>query len=195
MKKLLASTVILAALVASPIAANTLMNQSAHAQKVTYSISKKSGLVVMKGASSASINKQVKTFHDQEYKAFKKDYGSSKHASYNFGYKLLTNNKIYFSFKVTSTVTAADSSSTTRYYTVNKSSQKQVTMKDLLKQKGFKTKVNKAIKKQAKGTEFTSINANTQFYMNKNNQLVVSFDEGTIAPYSAGELHYTVNLK
>ena len=195
MKKLFKTTVILTALAISPVAATKTLSQGVHAATESYVVEKTGQMPVMKGASSTAINKQIKTFYNQEYKAFKKDYGNSKHASFNFGYKVLTNNKKYFSFKVTSTVTAADSSSTTRYYTVNKSSKKQVTMKDLLKQKGFKTKVNKAIKKQAKGTEFTSINANTQFYMNKNNQLVVSFDEGTIAPYSAGTLNYTVNLK
>lgn len=195
MKKLLATSVILAALVASPIAAYGYMNHNAHAASIKYSVKKKGNLPVMEGAASASINKQIKTFHDQEYKTFKKDYGKSKHASYTFNYKVLSNTKKYFSFKVTSTVTAADSATTSRYYTVNKQTKKQVTMTNLLKQKGFKTKVNKVIKKQAKSTAFTSINKNTNFYMNKKNQLVVSFDEGTIAPYSAGVLNYTVNLK
>lgn len=67
-------------------------------------------------------------------------------------------------------------------------------MKDLFKKKDFKVMVNKAIKKQAKGTSFTSVNTKTNFYMNKHNKLVVVFDEGQIAPYSQGELQYTVNI-
>lgn len=195
MKKLLGSAIIAGTMIAGPAAANAAVIHSYSITPATYATNQATMMIpVMKGPQSASINKQIKAFNNKEYKAFKKDYGTSKHASYNLSYEVLTNNKKYLSLKVTSTTTAADSVSTSRYYTVNKLYGKQVNMKDLFKKKDFKKMVNQAIKKQAKGTSFTSIQDNTSFYMNKNNKLVVVFDEGTIAPYSMGELHYTINI-
>ena len=62
------------------------------------------------------------------------------------------------------------------------------------KGKDYKKIINKAVKKQAKGTSFKSINKETKFYVNKHNKLVLTFDEGEIAPYSEGALSYTVNI-
>lgn len=196
MKKLLGSAVVVATMFAGPAAANAAVSHSYSITPTTFNKGNNVAMMmpILKGSHTASVNKQIKAFNKQTYKAFVKDYGKSKHAAYDFGYTVLTNNNKYLSLKVTATTTAGDSASQSRYYTINKLYGRQVNMKDLFKKKDFKVMVYKAIKKQAKGTSFTSVNTKTNFYMNKHNKLVVVFDEGQIAPYSQGELQYTVNI-
>lgn len=146
----------------------------------------------IKGLGTSSINKQIASFQKSSLKDFKKTYGTSAHADYRFSYNVLTNTKKYLSLKVMASTRAADSATTSKYYTFDKEKGQQVTWKTLQSKRAM---INQTIKKQAKNTSFKSVNNQTSFYMNKKNQLVVAFDEGVIAPYSEGTLTYTINLK
>lgn len=150
----------------------------------------------IKGAHASAVNKQIKAFNEQQYKAFTKDFGKAKHASYHFDYSLLAQTKKYVSLKVTATTTAADSAAVSKYYTFDRATGRQATLSSLFKKgTNYKKAINTALRKKAKGTTFKSINDQTSFYMNKKNQLVVAFDEGVIAPYSKGAITYTLNVK
>ncbi len=193
LKKLFISTVAAMVIGAPVVHAAThsykVSSQNTNTKQVTMKVP------TVKGYGTAAMNKQIQAFQKAQYQDYKKTFKGSKYASYDFNYKVLTNTKKYLALQLSSTVTAGDSATVSKYYTLNKDTGKQVTLASLYgKGKDYKKIINKAVKKQAKGTSFKSINKETKFYVNKHNKLVLTFDEGEIAPYSEGALSYTVNI-
>jgi hypothetical protein len=193
MLKQLSVSIVSALLISTPLVHAATFNYNVKAHKTVKS-NAVMNVPTLEGAGTALVNKEIKSFNNSAYASFKKTYGASKHANYRFDYKILTNTKQYLAVRVTSTLTAADEASTSKYFTIDKSRGQTMTLKYLFS-KYSETNINKALKKKAKNTSFTAMDDETNFYMNKKNQLVVSFDEGTIAPYSAGTLTYTINVK
>lgn len=193
MLKQLSVSVLSALLISIPLVHAATFNYQVKVKKTTAprAVMK---MPVLEGAGTKLVNDEIKAFKKSSYTSFQKTYGFSKHADYRFDYKILTNTKQYLALKVTSTVTAADAATTTKYFTIDKSRGQTMTLKYLFS-KYSETNINKAIQKKAKNTTFKAMDDDTNFYMNRKNQLVVSFDEGTIAPYSVGSLTYTINVK
>lgn len=156
------------------------------------------------------INKSVKEWTTQALSEFKKAVGNAKNASLKIDYKVVTNNKYWFTLKVESLTTAADSDRKVYYYNIDKATGKTVTIKDLFKQgydykKVINSSVLKVINSDTKGqyfkegddlvTPFKTIDQNTQFYINNKHQLVMVFQQGDIGPMSSGTPEFTISTK
>jgi hypothetical protein len=158
--------------------------------------------------SATYINKTTKEWTTEALNAFKKDFGNSKSASFKIDYKVVTNNKYWFTLKVESLTTAADSGSKIYYYNIDKATGHVVNMNDLfVKNYNYKKVINAQILKVSNadkngtyfkegddlGSYFKSINKNTPFYINDNHQLVIVFNQGEIGPMSSGTIEFKMN--
>lgn len=156
------------------------------------------------------INKTTKEWTTQALSEFKKTFGDSKSASFKIDYHVVTNNKYWFTLKVESLTTAADSGSQVYYYNIDKATGHVVKIGDLFnKNYNYKKVINASIKKVIKAdtsnkyfkegddlaTPFTSINNKTQFYINNQHQLVIVFEQGDIGPMSSGTPTFTLSTK
>lgn len=123
--------------------------------------------------------------------------------------EVVTDNDKYYSVRVDTTISMADTADIVTIYTIDKESGKVVTLKDLFKdQPGYLDKITKNIKQQMAeqmkedstkiyfyddGLDgFEKLTGDEDFYFNKKGQLTIVFDEGEVAPMSMGVVEFTI---
>ena len=119
--------------------------------------------------------------------------------------EILATTDQYFTLKLICFQSAGSGAEWNYYYTIDLSSGKRLQLSDLFQEgSDYLTTISDNIKQQMKEQmaadenkiywldsdmpewDFTSITDNTSFYLNQNNEVVVCFNEGDVAPMSMG---------
>ncbi|MDR0958413.1 MAG: DUF3298 and DUF4163 domain-containing protein [Clostridiales bacterium] len=123
---------------------------------------------------------------------------------YLHGYNVLANNDRFFTLKVWTTVIMAGANQINSYYTIDKRTDKLLTLPELFKQDvDYVTPVSACIKQQMEKKnaeysnvyhtdEFTAIRSDQNFFINADGLLVIEFDEYEVAAGYAGTPQFTI---
>ncbi|KQL33051.1 anti-sigma factor [Bacillus sp. FJAT-25509] len=165
-----------------------------------------------------SLNKKYldenKKLYDQfmkETESVKKDSGA--HLGIDSGYEVKTDNEDILSIERYVVNTAASSSTTMKFDTIDKKKEILLSLPILFKDKSYVKIISENIKEQMKDQmkkdeskvywipeanldysidPFVSIKENQNFYINKDHKLVISFDKYEIAPGYMGVVEFTI---
>ncbi len=147
---------------------------------------------------------------EKEVKEWQQEYPSdSAHFGMDSGYQVLTNTEDYLSIDIYLVNTAASSSTVEKFYTINKKTQKLLTLSGLfIKNADYEAVLEKYVikemKNQMKNGEHTYwidepnmmpeklITPDTLFYINKENQLVLCFEKYSVAPGCEGNPEFPI---
>ncbi|MFQ9514920.1 MAG: RsiV family protein [Eubacterium sp.] len=157
------------------------------------------------------INAEVKEYEDKLIAQFKKDITKSGYNGLNVSYKKITDTEKWFTLEFDVTETKASGYEFRRYYHVNKTTGKIVTLQDLFqKDSDYVTVISDEIKRQMqeqmRGGEgvyfiedngisdgFKRIKKNQNFYFDDRGNLVIVFDEYVVAPGSMGITEFKIS--
>ncbi|MEH7350736.1 DUF3298 and DUF4163 domain-containing protein [Gottfriedia acidiceleris] len=165
-----------------------------------------------------SLNKKYldenKKLYDQfmkETESVKKDSGA--HLGIDSGYEVKTDNEDILSIERYVVNTAASSSTTMKFDTIDKKKEILLSLPILFKDKSYVKIISENIKEQMKDQmkndeskvywipeanldysidPFVSIKENQNFYINKDHKLVISFDKYEVAPGYMGVVEFTI---
>ena len=165
-----------------------------------------------------SLNKKYleenKKLYDQfmkETESVKKDSGA--HLGIDSGYEVKTDNEDILSIERYVVNTAASSSTTMKYDTIDKKKEILLSLPILFKDKSYVKIISENIKEQMKEqmkkdeskvywipeanldysiVPFVTIKDNQNFYINKDHKLVISFDKYEVAPGYMGVVEFTI---
>ncbi|MCT4543654.1 MAG: RsiV family protein [Vallitalea sp.] len=140
--------------------------------------------------SMKDVNKEIKDYIETLVNQFKQevDYGVGH---LDVSYEVVTSNESWFTLKLTMVETRASSSTSYKYYNIDKKTNKLVNLSDLFsKDLDYTTIIAKDIKKQmaknednyyADGGSFNVITADENFYFSPEGNLVIVFDDLKVA--------------
>ncbi len=152
------------------------------------------------------INNDLLEEGKKEYREFVQSMKNSDHRTLDIKYEKLEHGR-YLIIKVTRTEIGASGYQTIKYYNIDKEKEVMLTLPRIFKDKEYIDVISENIKKQIKEqieknegaiyftegeSAFKNIDENQDFYIDKNNQLVISFDEYEIAPGSMGVVEFTI---
>lgn len=163
--------------------------------------------------SFSNINSQVSKISDKLVAEFKAGIKNKEgFQSVRVSYKVIDSNKDFFTLKLMCHQTGASAAEWDYYYTVNLRNGKIVTLDSILGDiEGYKEIVTTEIKKQMKDImdqdetatfwaldeecldeEHDLLTSETQFYINKDGELVICYDEGDVAPMCMGKVSFII---
>ncbi|MGI5824115.1 MAG: RsiV family protein [Bacillota bacterium] len=164
------------------------------------------------GSVTDELNAEIRAYTDSIIAMYEDDKSSSggegKYAL-DSGYETLTDNEDYYSIKVWTTISMADTNEFNKYYTVDKKAGKIIGLADLFADGyDYKEAVSEEILRQMRAAmaadadltyfidggfdDFKTIAEDQNFYMDQDNNLVISFDKYTVAPGYMGVQQFTV---
>lgn len=152
------------------------------------------------------INTEIQTITDRliaEFEESKKN--EEGYQNMTVKSEILATTDQYFTLKLICFQSAGSGAEWNYYYTIDLSTGKRLQLADLFQEgSDYLTTISDNIKQQMKEQmaidenkiywldsdmpewDFTSITDNTSFYLNQNNEVVVCFNEGDVAPMSMG---------
>lgn len=163
-----------------------------------------------------AVNKSIEEYADQLIKEYEKevagDMAGDGHYSVTSTYDVVTDNDKYLSLRINTTVIMASGADYVKIFTVNKSTGEVVALKDLFADKpDYIAVISDHIKKQMTeqmaaddskmyfyntgeeaAEDFKEITGDESFYFNENGELVIVFDEYTVAPGYMGVVEFTI---
>ncbi|MBZ2405895.1 RsiV family protein [Liquorilactobacillus hordei] len=186
-----------------------------HDNNSHHSINIKTPYIDSKNKALASLNKKYLADSKKKYQILEKDIkiNKNKKISVTSSYQKLVDDRRFLVLERQSTKTMADSETTLLYDTIDKQAGTVVTLPLLFKSKHYITvisdQIEKQIKKQVKssankyywtkkdlsegvGTKGLILNAKHSFYINQNHQLVIVFQQFSIAPGYMGTPKFTI---
>lgn len=127
-------------------------------------------------------------------------------------YQVVTDNEKYLSLRINTTVIMASGTEYVKIFTIDKATGQVVTLKDLFRNKADYVKaLSDNIKEQMReqmaaddsnmyflesgedaADDFDQITGDESFYFNENGELVIVFDEYTVAPGYMGVVEFTI---
>ncbi|WP_088013238.1 DUF3298 and DUF4163 domain-containing protein [Gottfriedia acidiceleris] len=156
-------------------------------------------------------NKKLYAQFIKETESVKKDSGA--HLGIDSGYEVKTDNEDILSIERYVVNTAASSSTTMKFDTIDKKKEILLSLPILFKDKSYVKIISENIKEQMKDQmkndeskvywipeanldysidPFVSIKDNQNFYINKDHKLVISFDKYEVAPGYMGVVEFTI---
>lgn len=159
----------------------------------------------------------AETYTQKLLAEFKSDMKAKGYLGYNMDYKVVTDNKTMFTLGIYATVTDADGKNIERYYHLDKKTGEKIQLSDLFPEGcNYTESINAEIREQMKHemkedatreyytradirkygkniTYFTTIDKNQNFYLDEDGNLVIVFDEQTIAPSFMGTPRFTIS--
>lgn len=161
--------------------------------------------------SSAEINSQIKALCDQWVDAFKAEKKKDGASDLQISSEVLHTTDSFFTLKIVCYQSEADGYEEHHYYTIDLNSGKRLTLKDLFwEDADYVTKISDEIKAQMRvqmaedsnvkyfldsdlpEEDFDKISDETEFYINENGELVISFNEMEVAPASMGCVEFVM---
>lgn len=160
---------------------------------------------------ASNINLDMNLITDQLMTEFKAQVQADGYSALDISTDVVTDSDRYYVVKLSTFVSEADGYQESHYYTIDKTTGEEVTLKSLFAGTGtdYITAVSDEIKRQMRENHekdsnktywlddpllgdqnFTSITDSTQFYINADGHLVISFAEGDVAPMSMGEQEF-----
>lgn len=168
------------------------------------------------GKTEMPVNKSIEEYADQLIKEYEKevaqDVAGEGHYSITSTYEIVADNDKYLSLRINTTVIMASGADYTKIFTINKATGEVVTLKNLFAEKpDYITAISDNIKKQMTEQmaaddskmyfyntgedavdEFKEITGDESFYFNESGELVIVFDEYTVAPGYMGVVEFTI---
>lgn len=140
-----------------------------------------------------------------------KDTAKEGHLSVNSSYKVIVDNDKYMTIAVNTTEVQASGYDTVKYYNIDKSSEKVLTLESVCNNKKYVDIISENVLSQMKEqmandsglsyfiaddeipeAKFTKIKPDQNFYINDNGELVISFDEYEVAPGYMGIREFVI---
>lgn len=156
----------------------------------------------------SAVNQSVDEYTNQLMNQFKKDMKNTGqgYKGLDIKHEVITNTNAWFTLKLTILETQASGAESYRYYHINKTTGKVVTLSDLFKKNAdyvqvISNNIKKQMLEQMKNDtdkmyfygsndeladNFDHIKKDQNFYFNKKGELVIAFDEYEVAPGSMG---------
>ncbi len=160
------------------------------------------------------INKDVGELTNALVKQFYSDLdisGNNGYGSIRVDYEVVTNTERWFTLKLAVCESAASSDTYYKFYHIDKASWKKTQLGDLFENDGFCDIIASEIKAQMTeqmardvnisywingngvGEEFTTVDAQQNFYFNESGDIVIVFDKYEVAPGSAGSPEFVIS--
>ena len=165
---------------------------------------------------NTEVNKSIEEYANQliaEYeKEVTEDVAGEGHYSVTSNYQVVTDNDKYLSLRINTTVIMASGADFVKTFTIDKATGQVVTLKDLFRDKAdYIQALSDNIKEQMRAQmaaddskmyffesgeeaaeDFDQITGDESFYFNGNGELVLVFDEYTVAPGYMGVVEFTI---
>lgn len=162
------------------------------------------------------VNRSIEEYANQLITEYEKqvagDQAGDGHYSVTSSYDVVTDNDQYLSLRINTTVVMASGAEYVKIFTIDKETGNVVSLKDLMKDKAdYITAISDNIKKQMEEQmaaddskmyfyntgedyvdEFKQITGDESFYLNKNGEIVIVFDEYEVAPGYMGAVEFTI---
>ena len=161
-------------------------------------------------ASAEKINTDIEKKTEELVQDFKEELAKTEYKNLDVSYKVLLDSEDYYVLVLSALSQEGDSSTLNHYYTVDKHSGNLLTLKALFPdtpdyEKILTEEVRRQIQEHnQKSSEkyflqdgedsegFREVHADQSFYINENNQLVLVFPEGEVAPMYMGEQQFLI---
>jgi hypothetical protein len=162
--------------------------------------------------SAGEINKQIQSTTDQLITDFKASLQQDGYGDLTVSTDVVTDSDRWYAIRLSAFVSQADGYQENRYYVIRKRDGQKVMLKDLFKdgadyQQVISAEIIRQMKEQMEQDDsksyfindpdipdanFQEIKADQQFYINKDNQLVIAFQEGEVAPMYMGTQEFVI---
>lgn len=162
----------------------------------------------IEGSGASSVNADIQKYVDQLLKKFQSDCADIGEAyeSLDVSYKVVTDTDDWFTLRVDALEIQASGYEFSKIYNIDKSTGRTVALGDLFRSGAdwktvLKNEVLRQMKEQMADTssgktyftdEFTGIPDNQNYYFDQDGNLVLAFDEYSVAPGSMGAVEFTV---
>ena len=165
-------------------------------------------------AAPEAVNKPIEQYADELIASYEKELAQSQgegHYSLDSSYKVVTDNNKYLCIRIDTTVVMASGAEYTKIFTIDKSTGKVISLKDLFQNPSEKlAAISSNIKEQmadqmAKDDsvsyfynsdmpedDFKGLSGEESFYFNQQGLLVITFDEYEVAPGYMGAVEFTI---
>ena len=161
------------------------------------------------GAAAQEVSDQVRAYTDRLIARFEetceKELGKEGYLGLDVSSTVVTDSDTWFTLRVDAVETQASGYQFSRFYHINKATDQVVTLKDLFREDAdYVTVLSDEVRRQMEERmaedreasyfpeEFTAIGPEQNFYFNTDGDLVLVFDEYTIAPGSMGMPEFTI---
>lgn len=168
------------------------------------------------------INNEIKQIAKSQIKEFKKEIAKKKigYLESVLSYDIIEVTDKYFTLKVKTYMAMADGQEKNYYYTIDRESNKQLTLKEIIKgnteildeiseniliqmkeqmamdvSRRFWISKKNAVDELGDGKVFNEISFDRKFYVDKWGKIHIVFDQGEVGPYSLGEVDFAINKK
>jgi len=158
------------------------------------------------------INAEIRDITDKWVDEFKSNMEDVGYHDIKIDYEVIATTEDYFTLKLICFKAAGDGYEEDHFYTIDLKTGKKVELADLFKKgSDYKEIISENIREQMKEQmaaddgiiywvdneeypewNFKEINDNTSFYINKNGELVICFNEGEVAPAYMGTVEFTI---
>ncbi|WP_317366562.1 RsiV family protein [uncultured Tyzzerella sp.] len=157
------------------------------------------------------FNKEVDEYIKNLTEEFKKDFQVGANQSLDIDYDVITDTEKMFSLRINGTETKASGFTFSKIYNIDKKTGEMVELKDLFKEgSNYIDILSENIKQQMKeqmanddskayfidkdmeDSNFTKIREDQNFYFDKDDNLVIAFDEYEVAPGYMGEVEFVI---
>ena len=158
------------------------------------------------GEAAEEANDQVQAYTDQLIARFRESCREESGGEYyglDASYSVVTNTDQWFTLRIDTTETQASSYQTSRFYHIDKTNGKVVTLRDLFREGAdYSAALSGEVRRQMEAAagedavyfpeELTAIGPEQNFYWSGDGELVLVFDEYTIAPGYMGMPEFTI---
>lgn len=172
--------------------------------------------VSLDGQDHTAVNKTIEDYANELIAKYEKelaaDAGKDGHYSVSSSYEVVTDSDRYLSLRIHTTVAMASGADSTKIFTIDKTTGEIVSLKDLFKDRPEVMEiVSSNIKSQMEEQmaaddskayfynspeeavdDFTGITGTENFYFNQDGELVIVFDEYTVAPGYMGIVEFVI---
>lgn len=166
---------------------------------------------VPKIGSDAIVNKDIEDYAETFIAIYEKELAETAgnaHFSVESNYEVVFDNEAYVSLAIHATITGASGAESVKVFTIDKKTEKAISLADYLgspeKLAAVTANIKEQMKEQMKADEgvsyfpegeeggFTALTGTESFYPTANGDLVIVFNEYEIAPGSMGIVRFTI---
>ena len=161
------------------------------------------------GAAAQAVDEQVREYTERLMAEFQEkcetELGPEGYAGLDVTARVVTDTDDWFTLRIDATETMASGYEFSRFYHIDKATDQTVTLKDLFREDAdYVTVVSGEVRRQMEEQmaqseevvyfpeELTAIGPDQNFYFNKEGNLVLVFDEYTVAPGSMGMVEFPI---
>lgn len=159
------------------------------------------------------VNRTIEEYADQLIAMYEKDLQESEgegHYTLQSSYEVIRDDERYLSIRINSLLIMASGNEFVKIFNVDKNTGKILTLADLTDNSSYEEAISENIKEQMRArmaedemisyfiatpednSGFDTVTEETNFYINKNNEIVIVFDEYEVAPGYMGVVEFTI---